>query len=81
MFHEYAQFKYDIYRWRAETQAKSSNRFQNPINSVISSSSSTMAADDESIDVGEQLKYDLGTPILLYSFANKLYNMLEGTAN
>ena len=36
---------------------------------------------DQSVDVGEKLKYDLGTPIFLNTLANKIYNKLEDTAS
>ena len=68
MFQEYAQFKYDIYKWRLETNFK--NQLFNPLGTKI---------DDEN-DIGEKLKYDLGTPIFLNTLANKIHNkMVDAT--
>lgn len=71
MFQDYAQFKYDIYKWRLETQVKSQ---------LFSSKSIPGLGLDEE-NVGEKLKYDLGTPIFLNSLASKIHSKLVDTAN
>ena len=45
------------------------------------SSGSTMAGAAEEENVGQTLKYDLGTPILLNTLANKLHTKLVDTAS
>lgn len=60
MFHEYVQFKYDIYKWRLETNIKSQ----------------LFSQLKEEENVGEKLKYDLGTPIFLNTLSSKIYSKL-----
>ena len=55
IFNEYFNFKYDIYKWRLETQVKQH----------LVSNKSPLAEED----VSEKLKYDLGTPILVNTLA------------
>jgi len=65
MFHDYFQFKYDIYKWRLETQIKSQLFSQ--------------VTDEENIF--EKLKYDLGTPIFLNTLTDKIYSKMIESAS
>ena len=50
-----------------------------PLASMSSGSAMTGGGEDE--NVGQTLKYDLGTPIFLNTLANKLHNKLVDTAS
>ena len=65
IFNEYFNFKYDIYKWRLETQVKQH----------LVSNKSPLAEED----VSEKLKYDLGTPILVNTLAQKIHTKLVDT--
>ena len=66
MFQDYAAFKYDIYRWRLETNV------QSQLNSQTSSAG---------VDIGEKLKYDLGTKILLNTLQDKISTKISDSTS
>ena len=69
MFQQYLQFKYEVYTMRLESQVKQE----------ILIKEAGLDLKDEYI--GSVLKYDLGTPILMKSLANKIHKQLVDKAN
>ena len=69
MFHDYLNFKYDIYKWRLESQVKTQ----------LFAQIAPATTEDESVT--DTLKYDLGTPIFLNTLASKIHSKLVDKAS